>query len=282
MIRSLAKWSWVFVVVFAPACAASRSLPRVPEESRVIPTSTVGPWSFSQSPGTRAYRISRTAVVQGIADSTMRRETVTNFTHETLTFEPDEEGLTFRAVVDTFALKTEGAVGPPQPVELPIQLAGVIKSTGLRIENSANTSCNAAQATITTDIHNLLAPFPPRFSKGTVWRDSIAVSGCQAGIPITTTTRRTFRVSGEVMYSGQNLILIHRTDSLVARGEGAYNQHRMVIRGAGIGTALYYLDITAGEVSWLSTSQSSQIRVTTSGRLHSFAQTTNQEFVRAR
>lgn len=282
MNRSFSKWLWVFVAVLAPGCGGSRSSPGAPGESRVVPTPTVGPWSFSHSPGTRAYRISRTASIQGIADSAARRETVTNFTHEILTFEPTEAGLVFRAVVDTFALKTEGVVGPPQPVELPIQLTGVIGSSGVRIEPVANSACNAAQATVATDLHSLLAPFPPRFSKGTVWRDTIAVSGCQAGIPITTTTRRTFRVSGEVLYSGQPLILVHRTDSLLARGEGAYNQHRMMVQGFGVGGALYYLDVTSGEISWLTTSQTSQIRVTTSGRLHSFTQITNQEFVRAR
>jgi hypothetical protein len=190
--------------------------------------------------------------------------------------------LGFKAVVDTFALTTEGAVGPAQPVELPIQLTGAITSSGIRIEPSPNMSCNAAQATIATDLHNLLAPLPAQLSKGALWHDSITVSGCQAGIPITTTTRRTFRVTGEVAYSGQSFVLIQRTDSLSAHGEGAYDQHRMVVQGRGIGSATYYLDITAGEIPWLTTSHNSQIRVTTSGRLHSFAQTANQEFVRIR
>jgi hypothetical protein len=56
----------------------------------------------------------------------------------------------------------------------------------------------------------------------------------------------------------------------------------MVVQGKGVGSATYYLDITAGEISWLTTSHNSQIRVTTSGRLHSFTQTANQEFVRIR
>lgn len=280
--RSFGNGLWLFVAVFTPACTASRSAPGAPGESRVIPTSTVGPWNFSHSPGIRAYQISRTALVQGLVDSDVRREKVSNLTREVLTFEPVGERLVVRALVDTYTLKTEGVVGPAQPVQLPIQLSAAITPSGIRIEPSANSACNAAEATIATDLHNLLAPYPPRFSKGAVWRDEIVVSGCQAGIPITTTTRRTFRVSGEVMYSGQPLILVQRTDSLSARGEGAYNQHRMVVEGRGVGTALYYLDIVAGEISWLTTSQDSQIRVTTSGRLHSFTQTTNQEFVRIR
>jgi hypothetical protein len=152
----------------------------------------------------------------------------------------------------------------------------------MRINSSPSMPCNAALTTVVTDLHNLLTPLPARFTKGMTWRDSTSVSGCQAGIPITTVTHHTFRVTGEVTYSNQSMILIQRTDSLSAHGGGAYNQHRMLVDGTGVGSALYYLDIAAGEITWLTTTQNSQIRVTTSGRLHSFTQSTNQEFVRVR
>jgi hypothetical protein len=56
----------------------------------------------------------------------------------------------------------------------------------------------------------------------------------------------------------------------------------MELSGTGNGSALYYLDPASGEVAHLITAQSSQIRVTTSGRVHSFTQIANQEFVRVR
>jgi hypothetical protein len=281
--RVSGKWPCIFLTVFAAACTASRSsAPRAPEGSRVVPTSAAGPWAFAHSPGTRAYRISRTATVEGMADLVVRRETVRNLTHEVLTFEPIGEELGVRAAVDTFTSNTEGAVGPPQPVELPIHLAGALGPSAIRIESPPGSSCNAARTTIATDLHNLVVPFPAQLSKGATWRDAITVSGCQAGIPITTTTTRKFTVSGEVVYSGQPFVVVQRRDSLTARGEGAYNQHRMLVEGTGVGGALYYLDSESGEISWLTTSQSFRIKVTTSGRPHWFTQTASQEFARVR
>jgi len=119
-------------------------------------------------------------------------------------------------------------------------------------------------------------------SKGTSWRDSISTSGCHAGIPTNAVTRRTFTVSGELDHSGRRLILVERVDSVTARGSGAYNQHRMQVESTGNGTAAYYLDAGSGEVFQLTSSQRSLIRVMTSGRVHTFTQVANQEFVRVR
>lgn len=279
------NWRGSFLAVLAGACATSRSSPPdLPGEPRPadISTATTGPWSFARASGTIAYRITRSASIEGMADSVLRREVVSNFTHQILTLEPAGEEMAFRAVVDTFALTTQGVVGPAQLVELPVELSGTVGSTGVRIESPANGSCNAARATVATDLYNLLTPFPSRLSKGAVWRDSTSVSGCQAGIPTTATSKRTFTVAGEVAHSGRLLLLVQRADSVTARGEGAYGQHRMLVEGTGVGSALYYLDTISGEVSQLTTSQRSWIKVVTSGRVHSFTQTTNQEFVRVR
>jgi len=282
--RSAGSLFGIFVAAFVSACGSSRSSP--PDIGAVraadVPTSSMGPWTFSHSPGTREYRISRSASVQGWTDSVAHREVVSNLTHQILTFESGAEGLTFTATVDKFDLTTEGVVGPAQPVQLPIQLTGTLGSAGIRMNDSTNGPCNVVRAIATTDLYNLIAPLPARLVRGMTWRDSINVSGCQAGIPTTTRTSRSFRVDGEVVHAGQSLLLLTRADTLVSRGMGAYNQHRMELGGTGSGSALYYLDPANGEVAHLITAQNSQIRVTTSGRVHSFTQIANQEFVRVR
>ncbi len=282
--RSASRLFCSLIAVLGSACASSRSAP--PEIGTVraadIPVSSTGPWAFSHSPGTREYRISRSASIQGWTDSVARQEVVSNVTHEILTLEPTGDELTFKAIVDKFDLTTEGAVGPAQSVQLPIELSGNLGSTGIRVDGSANGPCDAIRSIAVTDLHNLLAPFPARLARGMTWRDSINVSGCQAGIPTTTSTRRVFKVDGEVVHNGQSLLLLTRMDTLVSRGTGAYDQHRMEVGGTGSGSALYYLDPATGEVSHLITVQSSQIRVTTSGRVHAFTQIANQEFVRVR
>lgn len=246
------------------------------------PTSAAGPWSFSPATGTRAYRVSRNATIEGVTDSAVRREAISNFTHEILTLEQAGEEMSFHIVVDTFAVITQGPIEPAQIGPLPIQVTGSLGMGGVRVETPPRDSCDAIRATIAADVHNLLAPMPSRLSRGGVWRDVITTSGCQAGIPTSAITKRTFTVSGEVDHSGRSLLLVQRVDTLDARGQGAYGQHRMTVEGSGVGTALYYLDTATGEVSQLTTHQRTRIMVTTSGRLHSFTQTTNQDFVRVR
>ncbi|HEU4748763.1 MAG TPA: hypothetical protein VFS56_09705 [Gemmatimonadaceae bacterium] len=217
-----------------------------------------------------------------MTDSAVRREVVSNFTHEILTLEQAGEEMSFKAVVDTFAVITPGPIEPAQIVQLPVQLTGSLGTGGVRVESPPPDSCDAVRATVAADIHNLLAPMPSQLSRSAVWRDVITTSGCQAGIPTAAVTRRIFTVAGEVEHSGRLLLLVQRVDSVDARGEGAYGQHRMKVEGTGAGTALYYLETATGEVSQLTTNQRTRITVTTSGRLHSFTQTTSQDFVRVR
>jgi hypothetical protein len=190
--------------------------------------------------------------------------------------------MSFQVVVDTFAVITQGPIEPAQIVALPIQLTGSLGMGGVRVENPASDSCDPVRATVASDIHNLLAPVPSQLSRSAAWRDVITTSGCQAGIPTTAISKRTFTVAGEVDHSGRPHLLVQRVDSVSARGEGANGQHRMNLEGSGVGTAVYYLDTASGEVSRLTTNQRIRITVTTSGRLHSFTQTTNQEFVLVR
>jgi hypothetical protein len=217
-----------------------------------------------------------------VTDSAVRREVISNFTHEILTLAQAGEEMSFKVVVDTFAVITQGPIEPAQIAELPIQLTGSLGMGGVRVENVASESCDAVRATVAADIQNLLAPMPAQLSRGAVWRDVITTSGCQAGIPTRAVTKRIFTVAGEVDRSGQPMLLVQRVDSVDARGEGAYGQHRMTVEGSGVGTALYYLDTRSGEVSQLTTNQRIRITVTTSGRLHSFTQTTNQELILVR
>lgn len=278
---------FALLAILSTACATSRPSTPGGLPSGAIPVGTptpsTGPWAFHYAPGTRAYRISRNASIEGSADSASRREIVSNFTHHILTL--DEVGggdFAFKAVIDTFLVTTQGAVGPAQLSTLPIELLGSLGAGGVRLESPPSEECSPVRATAATDLYNLLPRFPSPLSRNATWKDSISTSACHAGIPTTVVTRRAFTVSGEVEHSGRRFLLVQRLDSMSARGEGAYNQHRMQIESTGIGAAAYYLDTASGEVAQMTTNQRSWIKVTTSGRLHTFTQVANQEFVRVR
>lgn len=293
MKASFRNWARSLPALFVLACAGSRvgTSTTTPDQSGVqpstIPGSPGGPWSFSFSSGVHAYRISRTALITSSSDSATHQEASSNITHEVLTTEPsgegEGEGISFRAVVDTFTLVTQGLIGAAQPVQLPIQLSGTFSASGLTInERDSAGSCNPINSIITTDLYNLLESFPSQLSRGMTWRDSAENKGCHGAIPTMTQTISTFVVSGRITYEGQPLLAVQRIDTSRAHGEGAQGQHRIAIEGTGTGSALYYLDSTSGRIVRLTTDHSIRISITASGRVYPFIQNLKQEFVLVR
>jgi len=129
-----------------------------------------------------------------------------------------------------------------------------------------------------TDLHNLLIAFPEQLSTGVSWKDSADVQGCQAGIPTTAHTTRSYVVSGSASYEGRPVLVILRTDTTRAKGEGGLQQHRVSIDAAGTGTALYYLDAVTGRVVRLTVNQILALGVTASATRSQFRQNSKQEF----
>jgi len=123
---------------------------------------------------------------------------------------------------------------------------------------------------LAADLHDLLIPFPEQLSAGVTWRDSTEVQGCQAGIPTSAHTTRSYIVSGDTSYGGGSALAILRTDTTHARGEGGLQQHRVSIDAVGTGTA---------RVIRLTVDQLLDLEVTASGRRSQFKQNSKQEFL---
>ena len=280
---------WCLLSGFAFACSgAGSSRPVVPSP---IPTSSVSQpavpvaparasLSFKYASGTVTYRISRSAAIESSSpDSAGHREISTNITHELLTIEPVDEATNFTIVVDTFSTTTQGLIGSVQSVQLPIQISGSLMDNALTINIDATSEkCNAISSMLVTDLHNLLIAFPGQLSSGVTWKDSADVKGCQAGVPTSAHTARSYVVSGEASYEGRPVLVILRADTTWAKGEGGLQQHRVSIDATGIGTALYYLDTTAGRIVHLAVDQLLNLGVTTSARQFQFQQKSKQDF----
>jgi hypothetical protein len=110
------------------------------------------------------------------------------------------------------------------------------------------------------------------------WTDSVSIQGCQSGIPTLARITRSYKVAGEVMLEGKPAVLITRTDSSHARGEGGLQQHRLTINTTGTGTAAYYLNQATGQISQIILGQTLDLGITTTGREYRFKQTSKQEF----
>lgn len=253
-------------------------MPASPPTPEAVPTSAS--WSFKYAPGTITYRISRSAAIESSnPDSVRRREISTNTTHELLTLEPTDQATNFTAVIDTFATTTQGLIGPVQSVQLPVQISGSMTGSTVTIDSGAGSEkCNAIASMLETDLHNLLIPFPGQLSSGVRWKDSTVVKGCQAGIPTSAHTTRSFVVSGEASYEGRPVLLITRADTIRAQGEGGLQQHRVSISATGAGTAVYYLDPAAGRIVRLAVDQIMNLGLTTLDGQFQFGQNSKQDF----
>jgi hypothetical protein len=131
---------------------------------------------------------------------------------------------------------------------------------------------------LVTDLHNLLIALPEQLSTGVSWKDSAEVTGCQAGVPTSAHTTRSYVVSGNASYNGQPVLVILRTDTTRAKGEGGLQQHRVSIDATGTGTALYYIDTASGRIVRLTVNQFLDLGVTASARRSQFKQTSKQDF----
>jgi hypothetical protein len=274
---------WTLLVYFTIACSSTRaSLPALPAPSLppvINPSSTVS-WTFSYSPGTAQYQISRSAAIEGRSDSSSSREISTNITRELITLTPAaDSGIGFTAVVDTFSSTTQGLIGPVQPVQLPIQVSGILADSGLIIRGDRNNDkCNPVSSAVASDLHNLLTRFPVQLSQGLVWRDSVSTSGCQATIPTSSRTIRSYVVLGESAHEGRPVVVIQRTDTIQAEGEGAQQQHPIKLNAGGTGRAIYYLDTTGGYVVRLTSDQELVLTIITSSKAYQFKQSSRQDF----
>jgi hypothetical protein len=281
---------WYLLSGFAVACSggARNSPPGVPSPLPTSPVAqapasvapTVEVSSFKYASGAVRYRISRSAAIENTGpDLQTHREISTNITNEVLTLDPRDQTTNFTALIDTSATTTQGLIGSAQSVTLPIQLSGSLTSGTLIINaEPAHRNCDAVTSMLMTDLHNLLIAFPERLSTGVNWTDSADVQGCQAGIPTSAHSTRSYIVSGSASYEGRPVLVILRTDTTRAKGEGGLQQHRVSIDAAGTGTAIYYLDTATGQVVRLAVDQTLDLGITASATRSQFRQNSKQEF----
>lgn len=277
---------WLFIVYLLAGCGSARtSAPGLPiltvPPPPVVTSPSASSWTFNYTPGSIRYQISRSAAIESQSDSGSSREISTNTTHELVTLtSAGDSGIGFTAVVDTFSTTTQGLIGPVQPIQLPVQVTGVLAGHSLTIssDSSTDTKCNPISSTLVSDLHNLLTRFPTQLSQGLVWQDSVDTKGCQAAIPTTSRTIRSYVVSGEATYEGRPVLLVQRSDAIQAHGDGAQQQHSLKLDANGTGNAVYYLDTKDGRVVRLTAGQELNLTITTSGKAHQFKQSSRQDF----
>jgi hypothetical protein len=278
--------SSILVLVIAIGCTSTRSASPVPAPGPISSTPMAAPpivpsagsWNFKYVPGSLSYQITRSAVIER-TDSLNQREITTNTAHERLVLEATDHGIEFSAVIDTFSTTTQGLIGAVQLTELPVQVSGLLATDSLIINSQSSAErCSPVSTALNADLHNLLVSFPAVLSAGMTWADSVSTQGCQSGIPTLAHITRSYTVAGEVILDGKPALLITRTDTTHARGEGGLQQHRLTLNATGAGTAAYYLNQATGQISQITLNQTLDLGITTTGSEYRFKQSSKQEF----
>ena len=280
------RTGWLCLAYLLIGCSSTRTSPPaapipIPPVPPVLISPSASSWSFSHAFGTMRYQISRSAAIESRSDSGSTREISTNITNELITLtSAADSGITFTAVLDTFSTTTQGLIGPVQPIQLPVQVTGAFTGQTLTISSDSSTSkkCDPISSALASDLHNLLIRLPAHLSQGLAWQDSVDTAGCQAGIPTTSHTKRSYVVSGEAIYEERSVLLIQRSDTIQAHGEGAQQQHPLKLDAGGTGSAVYYLDTKDGRVVRVTAGQELTLTITTSGKAHQFRQSSRQDF----
>jgi hypothetical protein len=276
---------WGFLAYVAAGCTASTVPPAgIPTPSPSLPNPvplppTAGSWTFNYASGALSYQVSRTAAIESQSDSGTRREITTNSTHELVTLEPVQDTIRFTGAIDTYSSTTEGAIGPAQVIPLPVQLSGTFANDRLILSSdTVGEKCNPVSSALSADLNNLLVHFPTQLSQGISWGDSVELKACQGMIPTTVHITRLYVVSGEAAYQGHSVVLVQRSDTLQAHGEGAQQQHPLVLDARGVGNAVYYLSATDGRIVRLTTGQDLDLGITVTGKIHRFKQSSKQDY----
>lgn len=284
MKRSIGRLILILLLV---ACTTGRvpvSPPTTPPFPQPAAPRDVGSWTFSYRSDTLHYQITRSAAIESQGDSASRREILTNSTHELLTLSVVADTVRYTATVDSFSTTTQGLIGPVQPVVLPVQVSGVLDSAMLQLQpDSADTSstsstCSPVQSSLMSDVHSLLIKVPVQLTPGLSWRDSTVRTACYAMIPMKAIVIRRFSVIGAAAYDGKSTVLIQRTDSISAHGEGRQQQHQLIVDVTGTGSAAYHLSPEQSSVLRLTANQDLDFTVRGSGRTSRFRETAKAEF----
>jgi hypothetical protein len=243
-----------------------------------VPSAAAG-WTINRSSGAISYQISRSAAIESQSDSSHRREISTNTASEHITLDVAGDTIRFTAIMDTSSTTTQGIIGPVQPVRLPVQQSGLQMGDSLTIStDSTAEGCNPISSALSADLHNLLVGFPVQLLQGSRWRDSLELSTCQGMIPTTVRIARSYVVSGEASYQGLPVVVVQRRDSIHAHGEGAQQQHRVMLDASGTGSATYYLNPQNGFILRLNTEQNLDLAITASGKINHFRESSTQNF----
>jgi len=73
-------------------------------------------------------------------------------------------------------------------------------------------------------------------------------------------------------------VVVQRADTIQAHGEGAQQQHHVLLDATGTGNTIYYISPQNGHILRLNTEQNLDLAISASGKIQHFKQSSKQDF----
>ena len=249
---------------------------RIPEQpiGRVEPAPVVvatpaggGPWLYRPATQRRAVTLNQQATIEIRQDALVRIDTVSLQTEVAYTVFAGTHRIT--GTISAYRVQAgSAAAGTPPGLAVPFPFAGDFPSRGRQLEltqPTSRTACASPAFGATQSLRDLWFQPPDTLRIGTTWSDSSTYVVCRDGIPLQTSSARTFRVAAAADRGGRQVLTIDRRVRGTIRGDGAQSGEPLTILGQLSGELTYQLAPATGEV--LSVTGTSLLEFTLTSRL---------------
>jgi len=165
-------------------------------------------------------------------------------------------------------LAGSAAAATPPGLVVPFPFAGDFPSRGRQLEltqPASRTACASPAFGAAQSLRDLWFQPPDTLRIGTTWSDSSTYVVCRDGIPLQTSSARSFRVTAAADSGGRQVLTIDRIARGTIRGDGAQSGEPLTILGQMSGELTYQLAPATGDV--LSVTGTSLLEFTLTSRL---------------
>ena len=281
-------------LTLAMACAGSGGV-RAPDVAIPETPPTVQPpatasripaiWKVSSPLSSAAFRSDVTASIT-LQGEIPTPDTVATSTIFSVEVASNQSNYRIAGTIEAFPSTTGNHITREENTPGPLSFSGLMSPSGFKLDSAGNQSletltiCQHSALSRLPAVRNALISFPAELRVGSSWSDSSTITACSGTIPVKLTLVREFAVAGP---GGQPLtVLISHQDRISVTGNGIQGQHRVAIEAVGRGRGQLIMNPSNGLLESAENTSTSELRISTSGQVHRFTQSTREIISRLR
>ena len=239
-------------------------------------------WKITPSTRADSYASTIKTSVQQEGSVDSRTDHFTTVTTYTLGLTRSANEIEFSGEITAFDLKSENANQAfiPLTQTFPVAFDGKISAHSLTVNRAGQTvsqiPCADSLLTMLSSISKDLVAAPIDLNSNEMWQDSTSMIICSGSLPLVLSTIRNYRLTGEGSFNNSPVLILERTEKILANGQGSQGQHQIVIETSGTGAGQVYLDPITGSLFGVRAKTQTRISIKSSGRIQNFIQTTEE------